>query len=165
MHFLVGLSLMIAVSSTPAHAEVSEKCLVPLKEAMKRLEQEKIEKKPVPRECQYYKVMDLTPEDEKHLRSLINPKALELIPSTSLSVVYGALVNGSSHPGFVSAECGAIIDRYDGSLPLSSGRELCEKAFGFVMQDLKREACLSPAVEERLQAIRDKKCKKPKATF
>ena len=152
--------LFVSLSVPSFAAPVTEKCLKPFEEALNRLIEERIEKKPVPVECQYYKFSDLEPDLQKKIRGHISPKALEIIPGTPLSSIYGTMVNGSSLPGFLNAQCTEIMDEFDKVIGLKLNWGYCTGMYDKLFSDLKFAGCLNPTVEERLRAKRDKRCDK-----
>jgi hypothetical protein len=155
------LAGLLSFMAGTAHAgTITEKCLKPFDEALSRLIDEKVEQKPVPVECQYYKFEDLPPDTQKKVKDHISPKALEISPKTSLSSIFGTMVNGSSHPGFVSSQCATIMNDFEQQVDMKKTWAYCTGMYDKLLTEFKYAGCLNPSVEERIRAQRSKKCDK-----
>ena len=154
------LVLILLIPSPASAASITEKCLKPFEEALTRLIDEKVEQKPVPVECQYYKFSDLSPELQKKVKGHISPKALEITPHISLSAIFGTMVNGSSHPAFMNSQCTEIMDNFDQQIGMRRTWSYCSTMFDKLFNELKYAGCMSPTIEERLNAKRSQRCDK-----
>jgi hypothetical protein len=156
LHFI----LLLVFPFTASAASITEKCLKPFDEALTRLIDEKVQQKTVPVECQYYKFSDLSPELQKKVKEYISPKALENTPVTSLSAIFGTMVNGSSHPAFLNSQCTEIMDNFDQQIGMRKTWSYCSTLFDKLFNELKYAGCLTPTIEERLNAKRSQRCDK-----
>ncbi len=152
--------LMLLNPSLAQASPITEKCLKPFEEALNRLIDEKVEQKTVPVECQYYKFSDLSPELQNKLKEHISPKALEMTPSTSLSAIFGTMVNGSSHPAFLNSECSAIMENFEQQIGMKKTWAYCTSMYEKLFNELKYAGCLTQVVEERLKTKRSQRCDK-----
>ena len=152
--------LFLLIPSLVQAAPITEKCLKPFEEALAKLIDEKVEPKPVPVECQYYKFSDLSPDLQKKINGHISPKALEITPTTSLSAIFGTMVNGSSHPAFLNSQCTEIMDTFDQQIGMRKTWSYCSSMFDRLFNDLKYAGCLTPTIQERLNAKKSQRCDK-----
>ncbi len=158
---VTGIWLMLFMIGGTVHAgTITEKCLKPFEDALGKLIDEKVEQKPVPVECQYYKFSDLSPEIQKKVKDHISPKALEITPSTSLSALFGTMVNGSSHPAFLNSQCSEIMDNFEQQIGMRKTWAYCASMYDKLMNELKYAGCLTPVIQDRLNAKRSQRCDK-----
>jgi hypothetical protein len=156
-----GLAVLLSCMAGTAYAgTITEKCLKPFDEALSNLVEEKVEQKPVPVECQYYKFSDLSPDFQKKVKEHISPKALEISPTTSLSAIFGTMVNGSSHPAFLNSQCSEIMSNFDQQIGMRKTWSYCTSMYDKLMTELKYAGCLTPVIQERLNTKRSQRCDK-----
>jgi hypothetical protein len=158
---IFGIWVMLSLGiGTAGAASITEKCLKPFEDALGKLIDEKVEQKPVPVECQYYKFSDLSPELQKKVKEHISPKALEISPTTPLSAIFGTMVNGSSHPAFLNSQCTEIMDHFEQQIGMRKTWAYCTSMYDKLMNEMKYAGCLTPIIQERLNSKRSQRCDK-----